>query len=109
MQLSESLASFNALGIAIAATAYDDPEILREFVRAQDIDFTLLSDQGGEFAKALGILNEQYEPGHPVHGIPHPGILFVDAEGQVLTKFAVASYRERPPLEQVLAEIESLR
>ena len=92
----------------MAATAYDDPEILREFVEARDIGFTLLSDKGGELAKALGILNERYEPGHGAHGVPHPGILFIDAEGEVLAKFAVESYRQRPSMAEVLDGVRAL-
>ncbi len=109
MQLSESLASFEALGVAVAATTYDSTEVLAEFVADNNISYPLLSDQGGEFATALGILNEDISADHFAYGVPHPGILWLDADGQVLAKFAEQDYRKRPELEEVLARVRALR
>jgi len=108
VQLSESLESFAALEVGVASSTYDAPATLSEFVSSRNIGFPVLSDEGGGLAKALGILNEQYEPGHPAHGVPHPGILFVDENGQILAKFAVEGHRQRPPLEDVLDGVRKL-
>ena len=44
---------------------------------------------------ALGILNEQYSPGEPAYGIPHPGVFVVDTDNQIVGKIFIESFRER--------------
>ena len=44
---------------------------------------------------ALGILNEQYEPGEPAYGIPHPGVFVVNTDNQIVGKIFIESFRER--------------
>ena len=44
---------------------------------------------------ALGILNEQYEPGDPAYGIPHPGAFIVNTDNRIVGKIFIESYRER--------------
>ena len=44
---------------------------------------------------ALGVLNEQYEPGEPAYGIPHPGVFVVDTDNQIVGKIFIESFRER--------------
>ena len=47
------------------------------------------------------VRNEDYQPGEGGYGIPHPGILFIGADGVVELKFAVPGYRKRPPFEAI--------
>ena len=98
---------FEALGVNIAALSYDDGEILAEFTDAQDIGYALLSDQGAQYIGALGIRNEQYEEGHFAHGVPHPGVFFIDADGVILLKRAVPGYRDRPQLDELLSAVRT--
>jgi len=44
---------------------------------------------------ALGILNEQYEPGEPAYGIPHPGVFVVNPNNEIVGKIFVENFRER--------------
>tara|TARA_B100001013_G_C24323509_1_gene329649 strand:+ start:277 stop:462 length:186 start_codon:yes stop_codon:yes gene_type:complete len=44
---------------------------------------------------ALGILNEQYEPGEPAYGIPHPGVFVVNPNNEIVGKIFIESFRER--------------
>ena len=105
MQLSEFQSAFDDIGVGLAATVYDDVELVAEFSQEKEIGYTILSDTGGVLASELGILNEQFEPGHFAHGVPHPGIVLLDGDGRVLAKFAVENYRQRPVLEEVIAEV----
>ena len=92
----------------VAAMTYDSLEILETFHAAQQLDFPLLHDEDAMHVKALGVLNEDYAPGHQAYGIPHPGILFIGADGAIKAKYAVPGYRRRPPFDMLLADIEAL-
>ena len=100
--------SFEALGVGVAATTYDDPDILSEFSQQRSIGFTLLSDKGGTLPSALGILNTDNDPGDFAYGVPHPGIVFIGPNGVVKAKFAIEGYRKRPAMEEVLAGVSEL-
>ena len=85
---------------------YDSEDILQEFHMRSDLGYPLLRDVDAQHVNALGVRNEQYEAGHSAYGIPHPGILVLAPSGELLVKFAVPGYRQRPPLEDVLAAAE---
>ena len=91
----------------MAALSYDDVDVLADFAEAQGIDYALLSDAGSKHIDALGIRNEQYEEGHFAHGVPHPGVFFIDTAGSIRLKRAVPGYRERPPLGELLTAVRA--
>lgn len=103
MQLQEQTADFEAAGIGIVAITYDAPELQQVFIDAASITYPLLSDVGAETILTLGILNEQYEPGDPAYGIPHPGVFVVDPEMNIAGKIFVEDYRVRVDGESTLA------
>ena len=84
---------------------YDEVAVLKSFHSEQSLNFPLLRDEAAKHVEAFGVRNEQYPPGDRNYGIPHPGILFVTADGIVALKFAVPGYRQRPPLEEVLQAV----
>ena len=92
---------FRALGVNMAAMSYDGIDVLAEFGEAENIGYALLSDEGGAYVDALGIRNEEYPQGHFAHGVPHPGILFIDTDGIIRLKHAVPGYRDRPSLDEL--------
>lgn len=108
MQLTKWQAKFEALGVHIAAMSYDDATILADFGTANDVDYPLLADPGGKYMAALRIRNEEYAPGHFAHGVPHPGVVYVDPAGVVLLKRAVPGYRDRPSLVELEAAVAAL-
>lgn len=92
---------FQALGVNMAAMSYDPADVLAEFGEAKNIGYALLSDGGGAYLDSLGIRNEEYQPGHFAHGVPHPGILFIDTDGIIRLKRAVPGFRDRPSLDEL--------
>ena len=86
----------------VAGMTYDDREVLSDFASDEELGYMLLSDPDGEYVAKLGIRNDEYGPGHPGFGIPHPGILLIDPSRTVLYKAAEENYRVRPPFEGVL-------
>lgn len=105
--MKEWQGDFEALGVHVAALSYDGVDTLSAFAEAEGIGYVLLSDEGGKHIDALGIRNENYEEGHFAHGVPHPGVLFVDAAGMIRLKRAVPGYRERPLLDELLAAVRA--
>ena len=92
----------------VAAMSYDGVEVLADFAAAQNITYTLLSDEGSMHTDALGIRNENYAAGHMAYGVPHPGILFVDPSGVIRLKRAVPGYQTRPPFEELRDAVAAL-
>ncbi len=105
MQLNESRSSFEDLGVNLVAVSYDKPEAIANFVDSKSIEFPLLSDVETQTVQAFGILNETVKADSPAYGIPHPGMVMVDAEGAVVFKRALPSYRDRPDVEEIISAI----
>ncbi len=90
------------------AISYDPPELQKPFIKAASITYQLLSDINGATAKTLGILNEQFEPGHFNYGIPHPGVFVLNPKLMVVGKIFVESYDTRVYGEDVLAHAQKV-
>ena len=105
--MKERQGDFEALGVNVAAMSYDDVEALGEFADAQNVGYALLSDAGSKHVNALGIRDEQYEKEHFAYGVPKPGVLFIDAAGVIRLKRATPGYRDRPPLDELLAAVKA--
>lgn len=86
---------------------YDDREALADFAWDRGLGYALLSDPDGEYMALLGIRNEEYGPGHPGFGIPHPGIMLIDPSRTVLYKAAEEDYRERPSFDAVFQAVSA--
>ncbi len=107
MQLEEWRDEFAAIGVNVAGMTYDSQEVLAGFHAEEQLGYPLLRDVDAQHVNALGIRNEDYEEGHQAYGIPHPGILFIGADGVVKAKYAVPGYRRRPPFEALLEHVKS--
>jgi peroxiredoxin len=74
---------------------YDTPELQQAFIDAGSITYPFISDIDATTIVELGILNEEYEPGEPAYGIPHPGVFVVSPDRQIVGKIFIESFRER--------------
>ena len=109
MQLIDISDQFEAMGLSVVAMTYDSVEMLKTVEEDEGIEFTLLHDEGITHVNALGILNENYEPGSRAYGVPHPGIFLVDPEGVIRFKFAEERYQDRPDFDYVVEAAESMQ
>lgn len=91
LQLQGDKAFFDAAGIGLVAITYDPPHLQAPFIDRHGITIPLLSDTETLSFRTLGILNEEYEPGHSAYGISHPGMIIVDRTGEVVGKLFVES------------------
>lgn len=95
VQLQENKAAFDAAGIGMVAITYDEPGLQQAFIDKFGITIPVLSDQGALSFKTLGILNTDYAPGDFQYGIPHPGMIVIDRNGQVVGKLFLEAYSSR--------------
>ena len=108
MQLTEISAQFEDMGVNITAMTYDSVEMLKSVEEDEGIEFTLLRDADITHVNALGILNEDYEPGSRAYGVPHPGIFIITPDGVIRAKFAEQGFRARPDFDSVLEATANL-
>ncbi len=80
---------------------YDDRAILAAFHDDKNLSYPLLQDVDVKHVTAYGIMNEQYQPGESGYGVPHPGVLFINGDGIVESKFAYPGFRERPSFDAI--------
>ena len=108
MKLNDIKGQFDALGVGIAGMTYDKPEIIQAFHEKWDINYPLLRDIDGQHVDAWGIRNEQYGPGTFAFGVPHPGVVLLSPQGEVLAKWAEAGYRSRADWSEVLEQVGAI-
>jgi len=102
VQLQSNLAAFHEAGIEVVALTYDEPALQQLFIDKNDIEYPFLSDTDAFSVTALGILNEQYEPGDGAYGVPHPGIFVLNPEMEIVGKIFVDGYEKRVSAPAVL-------
>ncbi len=106
MQLNEYVANFKTIGVEVVAISYDSHRQNATFKDEHRIQYPILSDQAGKTVREFGILNETYGKGHPAHGIPHPGIIYVHPDATIGLKRAIRDYKKRPELVELLEAVK---
>lgn len=99
---------FLSLGIGVVAITYDSNRDSRKFSKQHKITFPILQDVDARLVKELGILNEQYQPGHRAYGIPYPGVFLIDASGKISAKFAEFDFKKRPLMNNILESARNI-
>ena len=106
--LENIAADLKGRGYELAVMSYDAPKVLDQFAKKQSISYTLLSDEGSEMIDALGIRETSYKEDSMAYGVPKPVIFIIDPNGKIEGKLAMEGYRDRPPLEDVMAEVDRI-
>ncbi len=106
LDLQQKAEEIEKLGYNIVTISYDAPEKLSAFAIKYDFKHTMLSDTGSEIIKAFGILNEEVDPNSFYYGIPNPTIFVVSRGGVVQGRLAEEGYKNRPPVQDVVAIIQ---
>ncbi len=105
LELNGEVDKFKQKGYGVTAISYDSPEILRMFAQNKKLKFSLLSDQNVKTFKALNVVNKDYEPGDRHYGIPYPGVIVVNNQGQIVHKYFFEGYKKRVKFKQLLTEL----
>lgn len=101
-------ADLESRGYNLAVLSYDEPKILDQFAKKQKITYALLSDEGSKMIDAFDVRDPQYGPDSMAHGVPQPVVFIIDPAGMVQGKLAMEGYRDRPPLEAVMTEVDRI-
>ena len=99
------LVDFKALGYTVVSVSMDTVDKIAAFHREQAIGYTMLSDPQGAIVEKLGIRDTQYADGSEAYGVARPMIFVVDLQFRITHKYAEESYRNRPDLNRVLADL----
>ncbi|MGE3531922.1 MAG: peroxiredoxin family protein [Steroidobacteraceae bacterium] len=102
---NSKLDEFRQLGLNVVSVSIDTPDKLASFHQKQAIGYTMLSDPDGVIVEKLGIRDPQYAQGSMAYGVARPMIFIVNPQLKITHKFAEESYRNRPDLTKVLAEL----
>lgn len=108
VKLNDMQERFEAIGVSVSGMTYDDRETIQKFHAKWGITYPLLADMDGEHVDAWGIRNEQYGPGTFAYNIPHPGVVLLSPEGEILAKWAEAGYRSRADWKTVFNEVRAI-
>ncbi len=107
IELNGIVSQVKAAGYELVGLSYDSAEKLGMFANRRSITFTLLSDEGSKVIDSFGLRNPTYPEGHYAHGVPHPTVLVVDADGIVTHKFFSDDYKVRPEKEVILSALSA--
>jgi peroxiredoxin len=106
IEINGGVAEIEKRGFNIAALSYDSPETLADFAAKRHIDFTFLSDPKSEVIDRFKLRDPQYPAGSRAYGVPRPIIFVLDPQGVIKAKLYEESYKNRPPVSQVIAKID---
>ncbi|MBM3724071.1 MAG: redoxin domain-containing protein [Acidobacteria bacterium] len=102
MELEQQRAELARRGFGAAAISYDTQGVLRAFAARRQISVPLLSDPDSAIIRAFGIFNETTKPGALDHGVPYPGLFFLDAKGRVTARYFEERYTDRFTISSIL-------
>jgi peroxiredoxin len=95
----------SALGYTLATLSNDRVTALTRFSKRRKIGFTLLSDPDSAIIRAFDLLNNDFPPGQPGHGLSLPLMFIIDAKGIITHRFSDPDYSWRPAIDTVLKAI----
>jgi peroxiredoxin len=102
-------AEFVRLGINVVSVSVDDVAAIAAFAQQQAVKYTMLADSKGDINLKLGIRDEQYPVGSRAFGVPRPAAYILDNKGVIRARYMEPTYRTRPNLDRVLADIAGLK
>ena len=108
MKLNDIRDQFEAIGVGVVGMTYDKPEIIQQFHEKWEIEYPVLRDVDRQHVEAWGVRNEAYGEDTFAYGVPHPGVVLLSPEGEILAKWAEEGYRSRADWSEVLDEVRTL-
>jgi peroxiredoxin len=113
VELQSRAKELEASGTKLFAISYDPVSVLATFAEEHGITYPLLSDEGSQTIRQLGLLNQHVAEQQAFYGrsvedrhqgIPYPGTFVLDENGVVVNRQFEQSYRVRPAPDVMLEE-----
>jgi peroxiredoxin len=113
VELQNVLPTLADNGFALFAISYDAVAVLADFAQRNDIRYPLLSDEGSQVIRALGLLDEDLESHHAEfggqvrdeqRGVTYPAVFILDEHGVVTQRRVQRNYRVRESGSSLLAQ-----
>lgn len=100
--MQQHLDQFRKQGLEILAISYDSVSIVADFAKRKNITFPLLTDPKSEVIRAFGVLNTSVPFDPAWSGAAYAGILIVDRNGIVRSRYFEEAYLERHSAPSIL-------
>ena len=104
-QVRDSLADYNNLDAEVLAISVDSFFTLKEFKKAQNYNFTLLSDFNKETATAYGALYDEF---FGMHGVAKRSAFVVDKKGVIQYAEVLEKASDLPDFEAIKTTLSSI-
>lgn len=88
-------------GWTLNLITYDPPETLAGFAEERSLTYTFLSDPESATIDAFGLRNTEMPQNTRFDGVPHPAIIYIKADGEVVGVQKEEGYETRPPTEGI--------
>lgn len=108
VELNSIASTMSEAGWPMSLITYDSVDILADYKTTETIAYTLLSDSDSAMIDAFGLRNTEVTAGSRFDGIPHPAIVFIDADGIVVKMLREEGFRVRPETELLPAAAAEL-
>lgn len=108
VDINRHLADFRDAGFEVASVSVDEVGIIAGFTSKQKIGYVMLSDPKGAINLVIGIRDTQYPVGSAAFGVPKPTAYVIDTSGLVRLRFQEPTFRTRPDLDAMIADIRKL-
>ena len=108
MKLNDLADEFENIGVGVVGMTYDKPEVIKAFHEKWNVSYPVLRDVERAHVEAWGVRNEEYGPGTFAYGVPHPGVVLISADGEILAKWAERGYRSRADWSEVLEQVTAI-
>lgn len=100
-------AELDKRGYKLAAISYDAPQTLADFGGKQQVNYTLLSDNGSKMIDAFGLRDPNYAKDSFAYGVPTATVLVIGKNGVVKQKLSTTDYKIRPNNQAILAAVDA--
>lgn len=101
LELESVKGDLEEAGWSLNLITYDSPETLAGFATESELTYTFLSDTDSAMIDAFGLRNTEVTAGSRFDGIPHPAIVYIKADGEVVGVQKEEGYKDRPPTEGI--------
>ena len=106
--VNDRLPDFQALGLNVVSVSVDQIEHTAAFTKEHDVKYPMLADPTGAINLELGVRDEQYPVGSKAYGVPRPILYILDTDRTIRAEYMEPTYRTRPDLNVVLADVAEL-